>query len=299
MKSKFIWLNGKFIAWDKAKIHVLNHSLHYGSGVFEGIRFYTSQNGPVIFRLDDHLKRFFFSAKTMGMKIDFTPAKLKSEIIELVRKNKLSSGYIRPIAFYGGKMGLDPRGAEVNVAMACWEWGKYLEKDVVKAKTSSFCRIHPNSSRMGAKITGHYSNSILASLEAKGTGFDEALLLDYAGNIAEGPGENIFFVKGSKIYTPTINSILPGLTRDAIIKLARERGYSVIEKNIKPKEIKKMDEAFFTGTAVEVSAIGMIDKTVIGKKKIGKVTQELQRAYGELVSGQIKKYNKWLTYVKK
>lgn len=298
-KTKLIWLNGRFIPWDKANVHILNHSLHYGSGVFEGIRFYNTQKGPAVFRLDEHIKRFFVSAEIMGMEIPYSAKQLKSTILDLIRKNKIKDGYIRPIAFYGSRMGLDPRGAEINIAIACWGWGKYLKKDIVKVFISSYRRIHPNSSKMEAKISGHYFNSILASLEAKENGFDEALLLDYKGNIAEGPGENIFFAKNGKIYTPLERSILPGITRETIKIIARDLKYAVIEKKIRPADLKKMDEAFFTGTAVEINAIGQIGKVKIGKGKIGKITEKLKEKYYQAVRGKLKKYNKWLSYVNK
>lgn len=298
LNVKYIWLNGKFIPFEKGNVHLLTHSLHYGSSVFEGIRFYKTQKTSAIFRLNEHLDRLFFSAKTMGMNIAYSKNQLANAIIELIKKNKLPSGYIRPIIFYGSKMGLNPIGADLNVAIACWPWGKYLEKEVIKVKISSYLRLHPKTSVMGAKISGHYFNSILATLEAKKAGFDEALLLDYKGNIAEGPGENIFFVKNKILYTPSLGSILPGITRQTIMYLAKDLGYKIKEKNIKPKDLKKFDEAFFTGTAAEITAIGQIDKIKIGNGKEGAITKILKKIFYKTIQGEIKKYEKWLTYIK-
>ncbi len=297
LKTKFIWLNEKFIPWEKATLHLLTHSLHYGSAVFEGIRFYETEKGPAVFRLVEHLNRLFLSAKTMEMKIPYSRNQLSKAILELIKKNNLKSGYLRPIIFYGQKMGLDPRGADLNTAIACWEWGRYLEKEIVKVKISKFQRISSMSSEMKAKISGHYFNSILASLEAKKDGFDEALLLDYQGNIAEGPGENIFFVKKKILYTPKHGTILPGITRDSVIKIAKNLGYKIIEKDIKPKEIKNFDEAFFTGTAVEITAIGQIDKLKISQGKEGEITKKLKEKYHKITEAEEKKYQKWLSYV--
>jgi len=298
LKEKFIWVNGKFIPWGKANIHILNHSLHYGSAVFEGIRFYKTEKGVAIFRLSDHLNRLFYSAKTMGMNILYSKKQLTKTILDLIKKNKLTSGYIRPIVFYGSKMGLNPIGADINIVIACWSWEKYLDKEVVKVKISSYLRLHPQSSAMGAKISGHYFNSILATLEVKKQGFDEALLLDYKGNIAEGPGENIFFVKNKIFYTPPSDSILSGITRDTIMTLLKDLGYQIKEKNIKPIELKNFNEAFFTGTAVEITGIGQINKIKIGNNREGTLTKTLKENYNKIVRGEIKKYEKWLTYIK-
>ena len=299
MDKNFVWINGKFIKGEKATVPLLTHSLHYGSAVFEGIRFYNTDNGPAVFRLDEHIQRLFYSAKVMGMKIQYSQKELRSIVLELVLKNKLTSGYIRPIVFFGSKMGLNPMNVDLNVAIACWSWGKYLEKDVIKVKISKFIRIHPESSVMGAKISGHYFNSILATLEAKNNKCDEALLLDYKGNIAEGPGENIFFIKNKKIYTPTSEAILPGITRATVIKLARDLGYVVIEKRIRPKDINNFDEAFFTGTAAEMTAIGWIDGIKIGNGKEGPITKQLSELYHNVVGGKIKKYQNYLSHCNK
>ncbi len=298
LQTKFVWLNGQLVPFAKAQIHVLNHSLHYGSGVFEGIRFYQTSKGPAVFRLKDHLDRLAHSAEVMGMKINFNQKELIFAVSEVIKRNQLKEGYIRPLIFFGERMGLNPQGAPVNVLIAAWPWGKYLEKESVKVKISSLKRIHPDSSVMTAKICGHYANSILASLEAKKAGFDEALFLDCYGNIAEGPGENIFFVKNQKIYTPQIGTILPGLTRDSLMSLAKDNGFSINEKSIKPKELKKFDEAFFTGTAAEVNAIGRIDEVIFQDEGEGPVTKKLREAYFELVHGENQKYQNWLTWIR-
>lgn len=298
IKTKYIWLNGKIIPFAKAQIHVLNHSLHYGSAVFEGIRCYNTAKGPAVFRLRDHINRLFHSAEVLGMKIPYNKEEIGKAIKNLIKKNKLKECYIRPIVFYGEKMGLDPAGAPLYVAIAAWGWAKYLAKDCVSARTSSFMRIHPASSKMTAKLSGHYANSIVASLEAKKNGFDEALFLDYQDNIAEGPGENIFFVKSKTLYTPRKGSILPGITRESIIRIAQDLGYKIIEKNIKPADIKKFDEAFFTGTAVEVNAIGKIDKIIFNKEKEGPIARKIKEAYLKTVRGENEKYIKWLDFVK-
>lgn len=297
-KTRYIWFNNKLVKWDEAKVHLLTHSLHYGSAAFEGIRFYNTERGPAVFRLKEHIDRFLNSAEVLGMKLPFSKNQLIKTTLNLIKKNKIKQGYIRPIAFFGyGKMGLSPIGVPLNVAIAVWPWGRYLEKDIVKVKTSSFCRLFPKSGVMGAKISGHYFNSILATLEAKKFGFDEALLLDYKGFVAEGPGENIFIVKNKKIITPKKRTILPGITRQTVITLAKDLGYKVVEKNIKLPELKRADECFFVGTAAEVSPIGQIDKVKICKGEIGPITRELQELYKLVVTDKIKKYQKWLTYI--
>lgn len=296
MNIKFVWMNGSFVSGAKASVPLLTHSLHYGSAVFEGIRFYETKNGPAVFRLEDHIKRLFYSAKVMGMNIPYSQKELCDAVLTLIVKNKLTSGYIRPIVFYGSKMGLDPTGADVNVAIACWPWGKYLAKEVIKVKISKYIRIHPESSDMGAKISGHYANSILSTLEAKKAKYDEALLLDYKGNIAEGPGENIFFVKGNTVYLPSTNAILSGITRNTVMALARDLGYEVIEKDIKPRDIKKYNEAFFTGTAAEITAIGNIDGEIVGTGKEGVVTKNIRETYQRLVCGEYPRHKNWLSY---
>ena len=212
-----IWQNGKFVKWATATTHVLTHALHYGSGVFEGVRFYETDRGPAIFRLKEHVRRLFYSAKTLSMKIPYTQKQISEAIIQTVKVNKIKSGYIRPLCFFGyGKMGLNPTGAPVEIVIACWPWGSYLGGKPIKVQTSKFIRIHPKSLVHDAKVCGHYVNSILASIEMQRLRCDEALLLDYRGYIAEGPGENIFFAKKKVLFTPQLGTILNGITRDTI-----------------------------------------------------------------------------------
>lgn len=296
-KTEKIWMDGNFVNWDDANIHVLTHTLHYGAGVFEGIRFYKTAKGPAVFRLKEHVERLFKSAEVFKMKIPFSQEKIAQAIRETVKANKLDGGYIRPIAYFGyGKMGLNPEGAPVNVAVAVWPWGAYLGEKPVRVKISKWIRIHPESTQADAKVCGHYVNSILASIEIHEAGYDEALLLDYKGNIVEGPGENFFIIKNGKIFTPPLGNILPGITRNSIMQLAKDLGMKLEEKVLTVEEAKKADEAFFTGTAAEVSAIGQIDNAVIGNGKMGPVTKKLRDEFMKIVTGRNKKYEKWLSY---
>ena len=298
-KTKKIWLDRKLVDWKAAKVHLLTHALHYGSGVFEGIRCYQTDKGPAVFRLDEHLKRLFNSARALKMKIPFSQEELKKAVLQTIKANKANECYIRPIVFYGyGKMGLDPQGAPVQVGIALWPWGKYLAKESISVKISKFIRLHPQSAPAEAKVCGYYVNSIFATLEIKKQGFDEALLLDYQGHIAEGPGENIFLVKNKILYTPARGNILPGITRDSIIKIAKDLKIKVKEKKIRPQELKKADEVFFTGTAVEICPITQIDKTLINKGKTGEITLKLKEIFEKTIKGQEKKYLKWLFFVK-
>lgn len=295
---KKIWMNGKMKNWKDAKVHLLTHSLHYGSGIFEGIRFYNTPKGPAVFLLKEHTKRLFYSAKCMNMKVPYSQKEICTAILKTIKVNKVKSGYIRPIFYYGyGKMGLNPLGAPLDCAIAIWPWGSYLGEQAINVKTSSYIRIHPDSTKADAKICGHYVNSILAHVEAKKAGYHEALLLDNRGKVAEGPGENLFMVKDGKLITPKTTSILPGLTRTTIIKLSKKLGYKTLERDITPAELKKADELFFTGTAAEVTPIAKIDKTKISKGKMGPVTEEIKSLYMRVVKGKEPKYEKWLSYV--
>ncbi len=298
-KTKKIWVDGKFVDWEKAKIHILTHSLHYGGGVFEGIRVYKTEKGPAVFRLKEHLKRLFFSSSVLGMKIPFSKKEIEKAIIDLIKVNKVKQCYIRPLVIFGyGVMGLYPKKAPINVIISLWTWKKYLGGNLVKVKVSKFIRIHPQSTVVEAKICGHYVNSILASIEAKKEGFDEALLLDYKGFVAEGPGENIFLVKNKKILTPKKGSILPGITRDTIITIAKQKlNLKVEEKEITLKELKNADELFFAGTAVEVSPIVQVDKTIISDGKEGEITKKIRELYQRIVSGKESRYLKWLKFI--
>lgn len=291
-----IWLNGQFIDWDNAKTHILTHTLHYGAGVFEGVRFYETEKGPAVFRLQDHTDRLFYSADAIDMEVPFSKEEINQAILELIKINKINSGYIRPIFYYGyGKMGLNPKDAPVDACIAVWPWGKYLGKDAVEVKTSKYIRIHPKSTVADAKIVGHYVNSILASIEVKKAGFDEALLLNHQGNVAEGPGENVFWAKGGKLFTVAKGNILPGITRDSLMKIARDEGIEVEEKVVKLDELKQADEIFFCGTAAEVTGVGKLDDTVIGSGGMGEMTRKLHDIYMGVVSGRIEKYGEWLS----
>ncbi|MDP3975491.1 MAG: branched-chain amino acid transaminase [bacterium] len=297
--TPYIWQNGTFVRWENAKTHVLSHALHYGSSVFEGIRVYPTGKGPALRLVKDHVARLFYSASTMRMKIPFTQSQIFKAIVETVRKNKLNEkGYVRPLAYYGyGKMGVNPVGAEVNLIIACWPWPTYLADTPIAVKISKFIRIHPKSCFVDAKVCGYYVNNIFAIQDVVGPGCDEALLLDFKGNIAEGPGENFFIVKKGIIYTPPLGTILKGITRRTVIDLARKLGYRVVEKDIKPRDAYAADEAFFTGTAAEVTAIGSIDGHSINKKKTGPIVGHLKKEYLDLVTGKSQKLKNILTYV--
>lgn len=296
--TKYIWMDGKFKLWKDATIHLITHTLHYGAGAFEGIRFYDTPQGTVIYRLPDHIKRLFYSADAVAIKIPFTQKQVCEAAVELLRKNKTKGGYMRPIVWYGEyHMGVDPTGAPVNIAIAAWPWGAYLAEGGIRLMTSSFIRIHPKSTRSDAKINGHYFNSVQAVLEAKKAGYDEALFLDFDGNVAEGSGENIFMVKDGVLITPALGSILPGITRDSVINVAKDLGYKVVEKKIKLKELYGADEVFLTGTAAEIVPVKQVDKKVIVGWKDRPVSNALSKAFGDIVAGKNPKYKKWLTYV--
>jgi len=294
-ETEFIWMDGKLIPFKDAKIHVLTHALHYGSAVFEGIRVYKTNKGPAVFRLKEHIKRLIDSANSLFMKVPYSNEEIENAIIQTIKENKIVEGYIRPIIFYGfGKMGLDPRGAQINIVIAVWPWGKYLG-DSVKVKTSPYMRIHPKSLKADKKVCGHYVNSTLASLEAKEQGYDEALLLDYKGNVAEGPGENIFLIKDNKLKTPKLDhQILPGITRDAVMQIAKDLGYSVEETDINPDELVEADELFFTGTAAEITFISKLDKKEFEK---GKISKQIKNKFLDIVHGRDEKYKEWLRYL--
>ena len=296
--TKYIWMDGKLVDWDDAKVHVLTHTLHYGMGVFEGIRFYETDNGPAVFKLQEHTKRLFNGAKRIFMDVPYTEEEFNKAIIETISKNEVKSGYIRPLLFYGyGKMGLDPHGAPIRASIAVWPWGTYLGEDAVKVKTSNFIRIHPKTTHAECKITGHYVNSIFASCEAKEKGYEEALLLDFSGNIAEGPGENLFIVKDNKVLTPKLGNILQGITRRSIMELAKDEGFEVLEKELKLDDIYDADEAFFTGTAAEVTVIESVDDKKIGTESPGPITKRIKKLFLDIVHGKVEKYSSWLTLV--
>ncbi len=297
-----IWYDGKLVPWRNATTHVLTHSLHYGLAVFEGLRAYNTVRGTAIFRLKEHTERLFNSAHIYLMKIPYDREIIMEAHKEVVRANKLDSCYLRPIAFYGSeKMGVSPKGVTVHVAIAAWPWGAYLGAEAlangIRVKTSSYARHHVNVSMCRAKYSGTYANSILANLEATEHGYDEGLLLDVDGFVAEGSGENLFMVKDGKIYEPELTSALIGITRQSVITLATELGYSVSAKRITRDDLYIADEAFFTGTAAEVTPIREVDGRTIGVGKIGPITAELQQAFFDVVNGKNDKYRDWLAPV--
>ncbi len=302
--TKLIWVNGKLVPWKDAKVHVLTHTLHYGMGVFEGIRCYHTNGGPAVFRLKDHMLRLENSARLVGMKLPYSKDKLVQATKKTIKANRIDECYIRPIAFYGyGVMGLNPEGAKVDVAIAVWPWGTYLGEEGLKhgirAKISKWRRIHPSIMPPQAKVVANYANSILAKVDALESGYDEAILLNLDGMVAEGPGENVFMVKGDKLVTPPISSgALSGITRDSIIKMAHDEGVSFEERNVSPKELYSADEAFFTGTAAEVTPIREIDGKRIGSGKRGPITERLQSMFFDVVRGKEPKYRSWLDHVK-
>jgi len=298
-----IWMNGELIPWREAKVHVLTHTLHYGMGVFEGVRAYDARQGTSIFRLLDHTNRLFDSAHIMGMTIPYDKDTLNEVQRTVVRENALESAYIRPIAFYGSEgMGLRADGLAVSVAVAAWEWGAYLGADNmergIRIKTSSYTRHHVNISMCKAKANGHYINSMLALQEALVDGYDEALLLDVDGYVAEGSGENIFVIKDGVIYTPELTSCLNGITRNTLFTLAEEIGVPVRERRITRDEVYIADEAFFTGTAAEVTPIRELDNRAIGDGGRGPITEKLQTMYFDQVHGRRETHPEWLTPVR-
>jgi branched-chain amino acid aminotransferase len=297
-----IWYDGKLVPWRSATTHVLTHSLHYGLAVFEGLRAYNTVRGTAIFRLKEHTERLFNSAHIYMMKIPYDRETVMQAHKEVVRANQLESCYLRPIAFYGSeKMGVSPKGVAVHVAIAAWPWGAYLGAEAlekgIRVKTSSFARHHVNVSMCRAKYSGTYANSILANLEATEHGYDEGLLLDVDGFVAEGSGENLFMVKNGKLYEPELTSALIGITRDSVITLAQEMGYTVAARRITRDDLYIADEAFFTGTAAEVTPIRELDGRTIGAGKIGPITAKLQLAFFDCVSGKSDKHRDWLTPV--
>ena len=303
-RDGFIWFNGKLVDWRDANIHVLTHSLHYGMAVFEGVRAYQTDQGPAIFRLKEHTKRWFNSAKIFQMEMPYSQEEVMKAQLEVVKANNLESCYLRPIAWIGSeKLGISPKGNTVLVSIAAWQWGSYLGEDGlnkgIRVKTSSFSRHHVNVSLVRAKASGYYINSILANQEVTAHGYDEALLLDTDGYVSEGSGENVFIVRDGVIYTPDLASCLAGITRDSIITIANDLGIEVREKRITRDEMYCADEAFFTGTAAEVTPIRELDDRMIGNGGRGPVTEKIQNVFFDIVKGKNDKYRSWLTYVNK
>ena len=300
--TKKIWMDGTFVDWDKAQVHVLSHTLHYGMGAFEGIRCYKTANGSAIFRLQEHLDRLYGSAHIAGMKIPYPKEELQQAIIDTVKINAVEECYIRPLVYFGyGEMGINNRHNPVNVAIAVWPWGAYLGEGAlaegIRVCVSSFTRHHVNVMMTKAKIVGNYANSQLAKMEAINSGYDEAVILDVQGNVAEGSGENIFIVRHGELKTPPLTAILEGITRNSIIDLARHLGVQVQESIFSRDELYIADEAFFTGTAAELTPIREVDNRMIGSGRPGPVTHKLQQAFFRVVQGKDDTFKEWLTYI--
>ena len=299
-----IWQDGEFVDWDDAQVHVLTHGLHYGTGIFEGVRCYDTERGPAIFRWEEHLDRFYASGKPYNLEIPFDREELTEATLELLRREELESCYIRPVAFFGyDSLGVSPRDCPVDVAIAAWPWGAYLGEEAleegVEVMVSSWRKHASSQIPTNAKTTGLYVNSLLAGEEARRNGYTEAIDLNKEGQVAEGPGENLFMVRDGEIYTPGLSqSILDGITRDTVIELARERGYTVHDQaTIARGELNTADELFFSGTAAEVTPIRKVDNVVIGSGTRGPVTEEIQSAFFDLVERRTDAHDDWFTYV--
>lgn len=299
--TEYIWHNGEFVKWDDAQVHVLTHGLHYGTGVFEGIRCYDTEHGPAIFRANEHFERLHRSAKLYYMDIPYTADELRKTTHELINRNGLRSCYIRPIAFCGyGEIGLFPLNCKIDVSIAVWEWGSYLGEDGkqngIRAKVSSWRRMSPESYIPQAKASGQYLNSILAKVESHKAGYDEAIMLDDKNNVCEGSGENIFVVRDGVISTPTLaSSILDGISRDSVIQIARDLGFTVVERDIGRAELTLADEIFLTGTAAELVPVREIDDHEVGKP--GEITKTLQSKFDDALAGRAPEYRDWLDVV--
>ncbi len=302
-KTEKIWFNGRLVDWDDAKVHVLTHTLHYGLGVFEGIRCYRTEDGrSALFRLEDHTERFFASAHIAQMKMPYSKEEINQAIVDTLRVNGLEEAYIRPIAFIGyGNMGLYPGDNPVDVVIAAWKWGAYLGEEGIKrgirAKVSSFTRHHVNVAMTKAKIVGNYVNSILAKREVVSCGYDEAIMLDPDGFVSEGSGENIFIAKEGVLKTPPLTSVLRGITRDSVIEIAWDLGIEVVEERFTRDELYTADEAFFTGTAAEITPIREVDDRTIGKGKPGPITELIQKVFFDVIRGKNKQYKHWLRWI--
>ena len=298
-----IWMNGKFVPFKDANVHVLTHALHYSTAVFEGIRCYNTPNGSAIFRLTEHVDRLFNSAKLYGMKMRYTKKQIIDAIIRTVKASGLKDCYIRPIAYYGyGTVGLTPTLNKVDVSISCWEWkmgeSKAGKFSGAKCKISKWVRIDSRSQPMQAKSAANYSNAALARVEALKSGYDEAIMLNSSGKVAEGSAENIFIIKSGIIKTPPLNAdILNGITRDSVIRLIKANGIKLVEKNITVKELFKADEIFMTGTAAEVKSVSKINKTLIGNGKMGKITKTLQKSFMDATMGKDQRFTSWLQYI--
>ena len=298
-----IWMDGKFVDWKDATVHVLTHTLHYGLGVFEGIRCYKTVDGPAVFRLSEHVDRLFASAHISGLKIPFTPEQFAAAILETLKVNGMEAGYIRPLVYVGyGAMGVYPGRNPIRAMIAVWPWGAYLGDDGlekgIRIKTASFTRQHVNISMTKAKVCGNYTNSIMGKVEAINDGYDEALFLDASGHVAEGSGENIFMVRRGVLTTPPRSAILEGITRDSVLTIAADQGIAAREEYCTRDQLYSADEAFFTGTAAEITPIREVDRRVIGAGARGPVTKAIQEAFFSAVRGENAKYRSWLTPVR-
>lgn len=298
-----IWMDGQWVEWRDAKVHVLTHTLHYGAGVFEGLRAYHTDQGPAIFKLEEHTDRLFRSAHILNMKIPFSKEEINQAHLDAIKHNNLDSAYIRSMCFYGSEgMGLRADNLKVHVMIAAWEWGAYLGDESmekgIRIRTSSYTRNHVNSTMCKAKANGNYINSILALQEALAAGYDEALLLDHEGFVAEGSGENLFVVRNGVLYTPETTSALEGITRETIMTIAHEIGLKVVEKRMTRDEVYVADEAFFTGSAAEVTPIREYDDRQIGSGTRGPITEKIQTLYFDYVHGRKSDHNEWLSHVK-
>jgi branched-chain amino acid aminotransferase len=302
-ETEFIWMNGEFVKWEDAKVHVLTHTLHYGTGVFEGIRCYETDLGPGVFRLTEHIERLMNSAKLIGMKdVPFTGEQIVEATKELIKKTNLKAGYIRPIIYYGyGKMGLDTKGAIIDVSISTWPWGAYLGEEGmangIRVVTSPYLRHDNKSIPSHAKATGGYVTSMMAKMDALNRGYDEALMKNANGFVAEGSGENIFIAKEGKLITPRVDYVLPGITRDSLIELAKDEGIKTTEADLTLEDIYSADELFMCGTAAELTPIREVDDKAIGTGKPGPITQKLQELYKNATHGKNEKWKDWIELV--
>ena len=301
-ENKYIWKNGSFEKWNDSNVHILSHTLHYGTGVFEGVRAYKTENGPAIFRLIDHTNRLFDAASKISIKIPFSESELNAAQCDTLLKNNLEEGYIRPIVYLGNEgLGLRAKDLSINVAIAAWEWPSYMDPKAKENGISVMKSSHKqyeNSLHSGNKIIGTYFSNTMALHEALDNGADEAIMLDKDGFISEGSGENIFIVKNDSIFTPTTNHCLNGITRQSVIQIAKDLEFSIQEKNLEYDDLLNADEAFFTGTAVEITPISKLDNNLISNGSRGEITQRLQEKFQEIIYGQDKSYQNWLTYIK-
>ena len=301
-ENKYIWKNGSFEKWNDSNVHILSHTLHYGTGVFEGVRAYKTENGPAIFRLIDHTSRLFDAASKISIKIPFSESELNAAQCDTLLKNNLEEGYIRPIVYLGNEgLGLRAKDLSINVAIAAWEWPSYMDPKAKENGISVMKSSHKqyeNPLHSGNKIIGTYFSNTMALHEALDNGADEAIMLDKDGFISEGSGENIFIVKNDSIFTPTTNHCLNGITRQSVIQIAKDLEFSIQEKNLEYDDLLNADEAFFTGTAVEITPISELDNNLISNGSRGEITQRLQEKFQEIIYGQDKSYQNWLTYIK-